>query len=245
MWTMRSKDWQWVSGVLVVVFMVLRVLIRAQVVGETTSWIILGAVVAVAVGFWLLTRDRYRDYVFEPLRPDQLPSDAYQEFNRLTPEYMQLGCGLVGDFRLAYSPRPTVVRYFLAPDRRIHGEINDCDGTFSPCFHTLFEDGRVIETLIHPEVQSKFDPQRQLWAQAAGEVSIAELYRLHRQAVDAYESNMEIRALQPTAGLLGEFAQYGHRLVWWELGKLPGRLGEPVPPAAEPVPIRGPGLLVE
>jgi hypothetical protein len=245
MWTMRSKQWQWIGGALMAIAVFLRVLIRARVVDETTSWIILGMFALVAAGYWVATRDRYRDYVFEPLKPDQLPQDAYEAFNRLTPEFMQLGCGLVGDFRLAYLPRPTVVRYFLPPDRRMHGEVSDCDGTFSPCFHTVFEDGRIIETVINPDVESSFPPDKKLWAQSAGAVSIAELYRLHRNAVDAYETNMELRALSPTAGLLGEFAQYGHRIVWWERGELPVHMGEPIPPVAEPVPIRRPGLLVE
>ena len=237
MGNMRSKDWQWIGGGLFVAALVLRVMIRAQMVGETTSWVILGGFVLVAGTYWLLTRDRYRDYVFEPMRPDDLPKDTYRAFDQHTPEYMQIGCGLVGDFRLAYSPRPTFARYFLPPDRRIFGEVGDVDGTICPSFTTVFEDGRLIETVINPEVESKFDSGSQIWAQSAGSVSIAALYQLHRQAVDAYESNMQVRALAPTAGLLGEFAQYGHRLVWWEMRTFRAGLREPQPPRAEPVPL--------
>jgi hypothetical protein len=234
---MRSKDWQWIGGGLFVAACVLRVMIRAQMVGETTSWLILGGFVLVAGGYWLLTRDRYRPYVFEPMRPEELPKDTYKAFDQHTPEFMQLGCGLVGDFRLQYSPRPTFARYFLPPDRRMYGEVGDVDGMFSPSFTTVFEDGRLIETIINPEVESKFDSGSLLWAQAAGSVSIAALYQLHRQAVDAYETNMQVRALAPTAGLLGEFAQYGHRMVWWEMRTFRAGLEEPQPPKAEPLPI--------
>ena len=49
MWTMRSKQWQWIGGALMVVAVFLRVLIRARVVDETTSWIILGVFVLLTV----------------------------------------------------------------------------------------------------------------------------------------------------------------------------------------------------
>jgi hypothetical protein len=234
---LRSKDWKWVGGGLLVAAFVLRVLIRNNLVDEATSWLILGGFVIVSAGYWLLTRDRYRPYVFEPMRVGELPGDTHQAFDSHTPEFMQLGCGLVGDFRLAYSPRPTFARYFLPPDRRMYGEVGDCDGTFSPSFTTVFEDGRFLETASLADAESKFDPASQLWFQACGSVSIAALYQLHRQAVDMYETNMEVRALMPTAGLLGEFAQYGHRLIWWERRTFKLGMEEPQPPRAELAPL--------
>jgi hypothetical protein len=198
---------------------------------------ILGGFVVVAAGYWLLTRDRYRDFVFEPMRADELPDDTHQSFDARTPEFMQMGCGLVGDFRLAYFPRPTFARYFLPQDRRIYGELSDFDGTFCPSFTTIFEDGRFLETAILADVQSKFDPASDLWLQVADNMSIAALFELHRRMVDMYEANMHARALIPTASLLGEFAQYGHRLVWWE--RLTLKLGMQAPqlPRAELAPL--------
>ena len=244
MGNMRSKQWQWMGGALAVLALVLRVLIRNNLVGEMTSWLILAGFAAVALVYWVLTRDRYRDYVFEPMRADELPQDTCEAFNRLTPEFMQLGCGLVGDFRLAYSPRPTFARYFLPPDRRMKGEVCDVDGTFGPSFTTVFEDGRLIETAINSEVASKFDSGSQLWFQVARNVSIAALYDLHRAAIDTYEMNMGVRALAQTAGLLGEFAQYGHRLVWWERRAFRAGLEEPQPPRADLVPLQPTGGLL-
>jgi hypothetical protein len=234
---MRSSHWQWIGGAIFGLGFVLRVLVRCDLVDETTSWVLLGLFVLLAGGYWFLSRDRYVDYVFEPQRPDQLPSDTYRAFDSHTPEFMQLGCGLVGDFRLASNPRPTFVRYFLPQDRRMYGEIRDVDGTFCPSFTTVFQDGRLLETIANSEVPSQFDSDRLLWAQSAGSVSIAELHRLHRQAVDMYEQNAGIPALIPTAGLLGEFAQYGHRLVWADMGKLPARLLPVETPRAQPSPL--------
>jgi len=241
---MRSKDWKWIGTAIFVAAIVLRVLIRNRLLDETTSWLILGGFVVVSAGYWLLTRDRYRDYVFEPMRADELPKDTHEAFTRHTPEFMQLGCGLVGDFRLAYSPRPTFVRYFLPPDRRVYGEVCDLDGNFCPSFTTVFEDGRLIETVSNAQAQSKFDPASKLWGQAAGSVSVAALYQLHCRAIDTYETNMGLRALMPTAGKLGEFAQYGHRLVWWERRTFRSGLEEPQSPQAELAPLPQTGGLL-
>lgn len=245
MGNLRSSQWKWIGSALFVALVALRVLIRAQVVDEMTSWLILSGLLVVTGIYWLVTRDRYRDYVFEPMRPDELPGDTHQAFDSHTPEFMQLGCGLVGDYRLAYFPRPTLARYFLPRDRRIYGEVSDCDGTFCPSFTTIFEDGRFLETACLEGAESKFDPETRLWMQVADNLGIAALYEQHRRMVDTYETNMQVRALVPTASNLGEFAQYGHRLVWWETRTFKFGLPEPELPRAELAPLSQPGVLMQ
>jgi hypothetical protein len=236
--SLRSDQWKWIGTGLFATAIVLRVLIRAQVVAEVTSWQILAGFVALAGVYWLLTRDRYRDYVFEPMRADELPGDTHAAFDQGTPEFMQLGCGLVGDFRLAYFPRPTFARYFLPQDRRMYGEVSDYDGTFCPSFTTIFEDGRFLETACLEGAQSKFDSDSRLWMQVADRMSIDALFEQHRRMVDTYEANMQVRALIPTASNLGEFAQYGHRLVWWETRVCKFGIPEPELPRAELAPLK-------
>ena len=176
---------------------------------------------------------RYIDFVLVPLRPDQLPRNTYVQFNRWTPEFMALGCGLVGDFRLAYKPRTAFVRYFLPSDRRVKGEVLDWDEQFVPGFTTIFDDGRLLETARLPAHHSQSAEDSRLWFHGAPEASIAELYALHQRKIDIYESTYSAKALTVTPDRLLDFAQYGHRLVWWERNELPERYGSPQVPVGE------------
>jgi hypothetical protein len=146
---------------------------------------------------------------------------------------MALGGGLVGDFQLARGPRPVFVRHFAPPDDRIYGEACDHDGTFAVSFVSVFEDGRLLETALGTDAMSKMEPHHKLWFVVPGNVSLAELYTLHRESVVAYEQSVGSRAIKVTRDRLAEFSNYGHRLVWHELGKLPKHLGTPQPPRAD------------
>jgi hypothetical protein len=177
------------------------------------------------------TYPRYIDFVLAPLRPDQLPRNTYFMFNRWTPEFMALGCGLVGDFRLAYQPRPVFVRYFLPPDRRVKGEVSDWDEQFVPGFTTVFDDGRLLESVRFPKHHSQSAETSKLWYYCDPDVSIAELYAIHQRRIDLYESTYGARPLTVAPDRLLDIAQYGHRLVWWERNELPARYGIPQVPA--------------
>ena len=229
---LRSKDWKRVLTGVYVGGAILLVATRVGEVDRLISLAILIAFVSTVAGLRSYIRMRYRDYVFEPLRPDDLPRDTYAFFNRFTPEFMQLGCGLVGDFRLAYGPRPVFSRYFLPPDDRLRGQAYDFDGIMAASFTTVFNDGMLLETVAGKEHGSKFSETEKLWFQKAGPVAISELYRLHREAVTKYEQS-RAAALKVTPAKLGDFAQYGHRLVWWAKGQLPKHLGQPQLPTTE------------
>ena len=244
-------------------------------------WLVIGVALLVETGLWWYTRPRYRDYVMEPLRPEQLPRDIYATFDRWTPQFMALGCGLLGDFQLSYVPWPTYVRYFLPQDRRIRGEVSQSDETSVPSFVTVFDDGRAIETarmdsskpqdgnwmyvsvpyvppdtLSNPQIDLLlasfvgiyFDrgelastankenelqcrDDRMLWAQSAPGLSVSELYALHMRTIDLYESTYGARGLTVVPDRLLDFAQYEHRLLWWQMHRLPARYGVPQPPA--------------
>jgi hypothetical protein len=224
----RSKVWKnQVQTGLYIVGTALLLLGRAGFFNRPTTWAILIATVSAVYGFRHYTRMRYRDYVYEPMRPEQLPSDTYAMFNSRTPEFMQLGCGLVGDFRLAYAPYPVFVRYLLPPDRRVKGEACDWDGKFSLSFTSYFSDGRLLESVITAESSQKVSNFSKLWFFKCGPVSVAQLYERHREAIDAYEQSHQVSALEVTPSRLAEFSQYGHRLVWSEKGLLPKHLSEP------------------
>ncbi len=244
-------------------------------------WLVIGISLVVETGLWWYTRPRYRDYVMEPLRPEQLPRDIYATFDRWTPQFMALGCGLLGDFQLSYVPWPTYVRYFLPPDRRIRGEVSQSDETSAPSFVTVFDDGRAIETArmdrsepqdgttmcvpvpyVPPDTlsNSQIDlllasfvgiyfncdklastaneenelqcrDDRMLWAQSAPGLSVSEVYALHMRTIDLYESTYGARGLTVVPDRLLDFAQYEHRLLWWQMHRLPARYGVPQPPA--------------
>jgi len=230
---MRSRDWKRVLTGVYVVGAALLIVTRLGAFDRLISLGVVVAIIATAAGLRHYIYMRYRDYVFEPLRPDDLPSDTYAAFNRFTPEFMQLGCGLVGDFRLAYGPRPVFSRYFLPQDDRLRGQSFDFDGIMAASFTTVFSDGLLLETVAGPERGTKLSETEKLWFQKAGPVSIAELYRLHREAVGSYEQSRGVAALKVTPARLGDFAQYGHRLVWWAKGLLPTHLGQPQLPTTE------------
>lgn len=191
-------------------------------------WLVVA--VGLLVEAWL--RPRYLDYIWEPLRPDQLPRSTYRQFDRWTPEFMALGCGLVGDFRLSYVPWPTFVRYFLPPDRRIKGEVSHLSDMVTPSFTTIFTDGRLLETARFDKQSTKFGDDEMIWGQCDPDASIAELYGMHQRSVDLYESTYGAKALTVTPDRLFDFAQYGHRLVWWKRKELPARYGMPQVPVA-------------
>jgi hypothetical protein len=232
---LRSTQWGYVETALYIVAVILLVNCRRGVFNEPTTIAIVLATATTIFSLRCYTHHRYRDYVFEPMRPEGLPRDTYKFFNSRTPEFMQLRCGLVGDFRLAYTPRPVFVRYFLPPDQRVKGEACDWNGTFSVSFTTYFCDGRLLETAITDDQGQKLSNDSKLWFFMYPAVSTAQLYEHHIQAIDAYEASHGVSAIPVTPSRLAEFAQYGHRLVWWEQGKLPKRLGEPRLPEAEPV----------
>src|SRR5262245_8269595 len=232
---MRSQHWAivetglWVSAVLLIGCLERGILPPAI----AAALLIADVVAAFAVRWYVANRDC--DYVHEAMRPDELPRDTYAVFNGYTPEFMQLGSRMVGDFRMAYGPRPVFVRYFLPPDIRVRGEVCDHNGTFTPSFATYFSDGRLIESAVMDEPGRKMSNDSRLWFFKHVGINIAGLYECHCQVIDAYESSQGVRALPVTPSQLGEFAQYGHRLVWWELGKLPKHVGEPQLPGAQTV----------
>ena len=230
---MRSRDWKRVLTGVYVVGAALLIFTRLGAFDRLISLGVLVAFLATAAALRSYIHMRYRDYVFEPLRPDDLPSDTYAAFNRFTPEFMQLGCGLVGDFRLAYGPRPVFSRYFLSQDDRMRGQAFDFDGIMAASFTTVFSDGLLLETVAGPERGTKLSETEKLWFQKAGPVSIAELYRLHCAAIGNYEQNRGATALKVTTAKLGDFVQYGHRLVWWAKRLLPKHLGQPQVPTKE------------
>jgi len=232
---LRSKYWGYMASGLWVVAVMLMGCCRQGFIDEVTGGVLVVFVICAAFGLSYFTRHRYRDYLFEPMRPDELPRDTYAVFNSSTPEFMQLGCGLVGDFRLAYAPRPVIIRYFLLPDRRMKGEVSDWDGRFTPSFTTYFADGRLIETAVTDGPSQKLSEDSKLWLFTYGPLSIAQLYEHHRQSIDAYEASHLVSPLAIEPSQLADLAQYGHRLVWWERGKLPKRLGQPQLPPMEPV----------
>jgi len=232
----RSRFWRReVQTGLYIFAAIMVVLGRAGVVNPEAAYALLILTIGAAYALRRFTEMRYRDYVFEPTRPDELPRDTYAIFNNCTPEFMELGCGLVGDFRLAYGPYPVFVRYLLPPDDRVKGEVSDWNGSFAPSFTTYFADGRLLESVISEELGQKLSNDSKLWFFKCGPIRIAELYRRHCEAVDAYQASHRVSAIKITPERLAELAQYGHRLVWWEKGKLPRSLSEPRLPEMEPV----------
>ncbi len=275
---MRSSTKSRIQFALWIVVVILAGLNRARGIDPTwVVWLGIGLMLLAQLGLWLLTRMRYVDYVLVPLRPEQLPHDIRQKFDRRSPVFMNLGCTLVGDFQLSFVPWPTYVRYFLPRDRRILGEVSQTDETSATSFITVFGDGRMIETacldptgsptenrapvavspdaygamhvdtLVASLVSNYFDraaaniappkesplqcrEDRMLWAQDMPGLSVEQLLALHVRIIDLYESTYGAKAIDVTPDRLLDFAQYGHRLLWFQQGDLPARYGTPKPP---------------
>jgi hypothetical protein len=223
---------------LYIVLVALIVIGRAGIVDRSITVPLLLATLCAIYGLRHYVKKRYRDYVFESMRPEELPKDTYNFFNNHTPEFMQLGGGLLGDFRLSSSPYPVLVRYFLPPDDRVRGELCDWDGSFTKNFTTYFTDGRLIETVIMSPPGQKVSENSKLWFFKCSPCPIAELYQRHLEAIDAYQESHQATALKITPEILAELAQYGHRLVWLEKGILPPHIPEPRLPDTDLVPLR-------
>jgi hypothetical protein len=211
---------------------------RTGLLNRPTAAVLVLITFAALYGLRQFVKMRYTDYVFEPMRPDDLPRDTYNVFNNYTPQFMQLGGGLVGDYRLAYSPRPVFIRYFLPPDDRVKAQVSDWDGKFTPSFTSYFTDGRLIETAIMSPPGNKVSDESKLWFFKVSPCPITELYQRHIETINAYQESHQATALKITPAILAELAQYGHRLVWWEKGILPSNIPEPVLPESDLVPLR-------
>src|SRR4051794_8978642 len=67
---------------------------RAGFFNRPTTIAILVVSLCAVYGLRHYVKKRYRDYVFQSMRPEDLPRDTYNFFNNNTPEFMQIGGGL-------------------------------------------------------------------------------------------------------------------------------------------------------
>lgn len=194
----------------------------------------LGIGIMVACGFVLLCvifihRPRYRPYTFRAIGPDEIPARTRKDWDRLTQDYALLGYHPVGDYEMRASPRK-IVRYFLSDNPNTHGSICDDNGDSTPDFMTYFEDGRVIESVIHPTVPTRCKDNENLWGIVQRGGTVFDLHNTHQRAINAYQEATGTPTLDVTPNRLFEFSQYATRLMWWDwLGKTRD-LGPPEPP---------------
>lgn len=187
------------------------------------------ACVGLITAIWVVTIPRYRDYIFEPVRDEELSQKVVAAWDEYGIELEKLGFRRVGNYRLQKAPMATDVRYYLCDDPRVRCEASDIDGELGWNFCTVFEDGRLIESGIHPTVETRCKPDEQLWFITQQSGTLAGVFQRHMQVIDDYERETEVAAIKLGPERLYEVAQYGHRLVWWSHNQSPRHLGSPEP----------------
>ncbi len=233
---MKNDSLYFVQHVLVFVLMAMGFCLRRDLLEPQVAYPIMVSCVCMLAVVWFLVKPRYREYIYVPERDEELPQRIVAEWDKYTNDFELLGFRRVGNFRLQDDPLETHARYYLSDDPRIRGEIAALSDEFTPSFCTVFEDGRMIESAIHPTVATMCHPDENLWFIAQESGTLYELFDRHRRAVDTYERETGFDAIAITPDRLYGVAQYGHRLVWWKKNQTPRHLGppQPLPKVAEP-----------
>jgi hypothetical protein len=196
---------------------------------ETGHYLFIGFTVLAGV-IYLLSKHRYVPHRYRKLRPEQVPPEVNKSWERLTEDYVTRGYQPAGDFELQPWPRRILARYFLSEDLSTQGTICVTDDEVIPDFMTFFDDGRVIESAIHPTITTRCRSNEDLWGVIQHGGNIFDLHHSHQTIVKAYIEETGARTIAVTPDRFAELGRYAQRLEWYEwLGKT-RYLGRPVPP---------------
>ena len=191
-------------------------------------WLVLLMLVAlVGAGFsvWymihmirrLVYRAQYHDFLFEPVSHMDLRRVTANFFDKHTPDFLALGFELIGDFRLQPNPCPVLARFFVSRDRRVFASIEDYDGLRACCCSSVLEDGTYVEcgTVRGTPVHGGTSGQLHLFP--LPKASVQALYAQHCETLAQFEADLGCAVAEFDPDQAGEVANYGHRLLRWDL----------------------------
>lgn len=195
-----------------VVFYILKRLgVVSNEVGEHGMTVSLAALFASFLVVSLLHR-RHREFVREPMEPDQLPRWARNFFNQRTPELQRLGFQHVGDVKLTCHTA-AFVRQFLSEDGLTLALLQSgANNGFS--FDSLASDGMYLET-VSADMSMLLDESLPLRMQIMVSASIPQAWQAHRDFVRGYLASGEAKALPIELNDVGPVIDYGHRIHGW------------------------------
>ena len=214
----------WTSGAVVALLAALGQLDVNLVTYFFVAWLPL------ALALFYFAAPRSVPFEYRPLSPEETPQGIRESWENLTPDFDLLGFKPAGDYVLQSWPTLYAVRIFLSADARIKGAVVVTPDHAAPGFSTYFDDGRVIESAIHPNLESNCDEHAKLWTNVKKSGGIFELLELHEKLINAYEETSDAQAIDVTPDRIAELGRYTQRLIWWEWLEENLHLGEPVPP---------------
>lgn len=148
---------------------------------------------------------RHREFVREPVQPDQLPRRARSYFDQRTPELRRLGFQYLGDVKLI-SQTGTFLRQFLSEDGLTLALLESgASNRFS--FDSLASDGTYLET-VSTDISLLLDESLPMQTQIMAGAPIAQL-------VWRYSASGEAEALPIEVDDVGPMLDYGHRIHGW------------------------------
>ncbi|WP_425618669.1 hypothetical protein NA78x_002379 [Anatilimnocola sp. NA78] len=227
---MFKNFWPTVWTTLAIGGFILSRLVRFGFVDRDTTVYLFSGFLVLAIVVYFLSKHRYVPYRYRKLRPDEIPSNVNQAWERLTEDFIVRGYQPAGDYELQPWPRRIIARCFLSNDPSTQGSICVTDDEVIPDFMTFFDDGRVIESIIHPTLVSRCRSNEDLWGVVQHGGNIFDLHHSHQEIVKAYQEETGAQTIDVTPDRFAELGRYAQRLMWLEwLGKT-RYLGRPVPP---------------
>jgi hypothetical protein len=178
---------------------------------------------------------KYRDYLFEPVAPDELPAEVAVFFEKHTDPLQGLQFRLIDDYWQWREPIPYIERTFISPDGRSFAAVSVIEEIRCVTFFSVLDDQSYLETSLalyqDSDMSTSGDPSGRLKVEPHTTGTIEDLFRRHEQRLD--EATGEAFSYQPED--VRAVAIYGSRLLGQGL-YAEGQRDEPPPPAELPQP---------
>jgi hypothetical protein len=144
---------------------------------------------------WLLRN--HREFVFDRLEPCDLPEETLEYFQKHTPELVELGFQLLGDYLLKGEPTRFHGRCFVSKDGVTFATLCEIFGQTEFSMVSLFDDYGSVETTSATatdtlERVNQRDKMRAVFVPGA---TISEGYEHHRTALAEFEQDKGALAL--------------------------------------------------
>jgi hypothetical protein len=190
--------------------------------------------------FFTWLKRTHRDNIYEKIHPVKLPKAARKYFEEHTPELLDLGFCELGRYILKPEPAHSFGCCFQSADGRTVGTLGYMFDSSYYSFNTLFANGLALETASveeTPELAS-VNESRTYRAIFSPNLSIAETFVLHEEAIAKLESEFNTRALAFEPEQFCDVLTYENR-TYAQLMYETGKHDAPPPAAVLPTPIRG------
>lgn len=158
----------------------------------------------------------FREYLFEPIKPSDMPEDVRQYLETHTAAMLQIGLVQLGDYILELEASPVIARYFMSDDGRTFASVEDYHGTKTFEFFSVLADGTYVGSSPLAPANEPPSPEDHLHFEWVKNAPTEDLYIHHLSALQRLESQHgAAQKYQPEQ--FREVVSYGHRLVGWSL----------------------------